>query len=115
MTLEQKIKYEYRRFYLDMVKTSRENIFAHSSEIEAKKEIMNELFLLTLKLDEQTQELLLLEGNLLRSAYCFMEELEDPDAKADIPGALNRWLEFLKSEERRGNEKKSDLACKGVV
>lgn len=37
MRLEEKIKHEYRRFYLDMVKTSRENIFAHSNEIETKK------------------------------------------------------------------------------
>lgn len=115
MRLEEKIKHEYRRFYLDMVKTSRENIFAHSNEIETKKEIMNELFLLTLKLDEQTQELLLLESSLLKSAYCFVQELKNLSAKEDIPGALNRWLEFLKSEAKRGNEKKSGPACKGVV
>lgn len=101
MKLEEKIKYEFRSFYMNMTVTSRENIFAHSKEIETKKEIANELFRLTSNLDEQTELLLLLESNLLESAYCFVEELEDPGAKDDIPGALNRWLEFLKSAERR--------------
>lgn len=115
MRVEEKMKYEYRCFYLDLLKTSRENIFAHSNEIETKKEIMNELFLLTLKLDEQTKELLILQGNLLESAYCFVRELKNLSVESDIPKALESWLELLKSEQRREGEKKSDPACIGVV
>lgn len=29
MTLNEKVHYEYERFYLDMMRTSKENIFAH--------------------------------------------------------------------------------------
>lgn len=39
MTLNEKVHYEYERFYLDMMRTSKENIFAHSDEIEAKKNV----------------------------------------------------------------------------
>lgn len=106
MGLEEKIKYEFRCFYMSMIITSRENIFAHSREIETKKEIANELLRLTANLDEKTELLLLVESNLLESAYCFVEELQDPGAKEDIPGALKSWLEFLKSTERRTQGRK---------
>lgn len=36
MTLKEKISYEFECFYLDMMRTSKENIFAHSAEIETK-------------------------------------------------------------------------------
>ena len=42
MTLNEKVHYEYERFYLDMMRTSKENIFAHSDEIEAKKMLKNQ-------------------------------------------------------------------------
>ena len=52
MNLREKVEYEYRCFFLDMMRTSKENIFAHSDEIEVKKRIREALLNLNDKLDE---------------------------------------------------------------
>lgn len=37
--LEEKIANEFQRYFLSMMATSKENIFAHSDEIEVRKQI----------------------------------------------------------------------------
>ena len=44
MMLEEKIANEFQRYFLSMMATSKENIFAHSDEIEVRKQIKNELY-----------------------------------------------------------------------
>lgn len=39
MMLEEKIANEFQRYFLSMMATSKENIFAHSDEIEVRKQI----------------------------------------------------------------------------
>lgn len=39
MMLEEKISNEFQRYFLSMMATSKDNIFAHSNEIETKKQI----------------------------------------------------------------------------
>ena len=43
MMLEEKISNEFQRYFLSMMATSKDNIFAHSNEIETKKQIKKEL------------------------------------------------------------------------
>ena len=40
MMLLDKINYEFKCFFLDLMRTSKENIFAHSAEIETKKKLL---------------------------------------------------------------------------
>lgn len=94
MKLEEKIDYEFQCFFLDQMRTSKENIFARSSEIQVKKELAGELKALIKNLDEPTEELLMLQSNLLESAYCFCKDVSLEEGK-NIRKALEGWLIFL--------------------
>ena len=56
--LEEKIANEFQRYFLSMMATSKENIFAHSDEIEVRKQIKNELYELIGTLTEEQKEIL---------------------------------------------------------
>lgn len=95
MTLEEKIDNEFQRFFLDMMHTSRENIFSHSREIEIRKSLKKNLLVLAGKLGEEEKETLLVQSNVSESAFRF---LEDEKAKP-IPGQeseiLQKWVLML--------------------
>lgn len=69
-TLSGKIEYEYNKFYEEKKRQSKENIFASSYEIEAKKEIRR---MLTKGLGYQEEIILLHVPNLLDQVYLLME------------------------------------------
>ena len=58
MMLEEKISNEFQRYFLSMMATSKDNIFAHSNEIETKKQIKKELYTFVETLDSEQKELL---------------------------------------------------------
>lgn len=104
MGLSEKINYEFKRFYLDQMRTSKENIFAHSHEIEWKKRLAIELLNLQQEIDGPAMECLLLQENLLESVYCFCQDLKGQGAWSeewDEKSAVKEWASFLTEARRR--------------
>lgn len=97
MNLTEKIEHEYRCFFLDMMRTSKENIFAHSEEIETKKKLALRLRELEKKSSAETVECLLLQENLLESAYQFFV-MEKGFCTEEEP--LKKWLHTVLQEEK---------------
>lgn len=89
MSLTEKIEHEFRCFFLDMMRTSKENIFAHSEEIEAKKKLAVRLQKLSEELDAESRECLLLQENLLESSYQFLAMEKQFGSNS---GSLKEWL-----------------------
>lgn len=73
--LTEKIEYEFERFSLETIRTSRANIFAASKEIEIKKSVRFHVLnlLKTNSLDQNTITALLMENNVLDAIYCSLE------------------------------------------
>lgn len=94
MELNEKMKYEFQCFYLDQMRTSKENIFAHSEEIEVKKKLLKELILLSETLDQKKKEILILQPNLLESAYSFWKDVGAEDA-GDVCLVVKKWVVFV--------------------
>lgn len=97
MNLTEKIEHEFRCFFLDMMRTSKENIFVHSEEIEAKKRLYTRLTRLSGELDAEQEECLLLQENLLESSYQFLE-MEKQFGSKDA--SLKKWLCTVLQEEK---------------
>lgn len=95
MTLQEKLNYEFQCFFLDQMRTSKENIFAHSAEIETKKKLLGALHLLAENLDETMEKFLMPQNNLLESAYCFWKDVKQEKNTADVSEVVKSWLEFL--------------------
>lgn len=58
MMLEEKIANEFQRYFLSMMATSKENIFAHSDEIEKDREIRRkELLTMLTELSNQEEKI----------------------------------------------------------
>ncbi len=101
MELKDKIEFEFRCFYLDQMRTSKENIFAHSKEIELKKQLHEELLVLAEgSRDEKVNGLLKAQSNLLESAYGFVTDVQKQDQKGpgiqgQLARALELWVSFL--------------------
>lgn len=106
MELEYKIEYEYESFYLDQMRTSRENIFARSGEIETKKRLTNELYQVAVTVDEKTKQLLCVQVNLLESFYrYYMDEVRKrPHAEMQI--VREKWIASLTKNMQMGDTKK---------
>ncbi len=69
MTVKEKIDWEYEMFYLDMMRTSRENIFTKSKEIQKKKEIHQQVTTLCKSLNPKEQMILLCKENIIDMVY----------------------------------------------
>ena len=98
MDLEDKIEYEFRCFYLDQMRTSRENIFAHSAEIELKKQLAEALKVFVSAVDGKQKQQLFLQGNLLESAYGYIRDIKNGDYGSDLRCTLKEWLTFLTTD-----------------
>lgn len=105
--LAEKINYEFQCFFLELTRTSRENIFAHSAEIEIKKRLREELISLAETIDEPKRESLLVQSNLLESAYVFVTEQGlgggemEQEKKAADQDHLSKWLTYVLGESPR--------------
>lgn len=91
MTLKEKLDYEYQLFFLDKMRTSRENIFASSAEIELKKQLYKMIPGAVQKAEEGEVDILLWQDNLLESAYCFATDVRE----GSLPEKLEGWLAFV--------------------
>ena len=92
-SVKEKIDYEYELFYLDMMRTSRANIFSKSKEITLKKQIA-QLLKQSCEFEESgKKEILLSCENILESAYRYVTDYET--ANEQIEMLLKAWLEKL--------------------
>lgn len=94
MELNEKIDFEYQCFFLDQMRTSKENIFAHSEEIECKKKLKAGLEELAGRLDRRVREYLSVQENLLESAFRFLQDTGWDGASA-LDAKLEEWLAFV--------------------
>lgn len=101
MELENKIAYEYECFYLDQMRTSKENIFARSEEIETKKMLTKQLYVMAREADEKTNQLLCSQTNLLESFYRFYRDECCKNPTGEIKTILQEWLTYLARERVR--------------
>lgn len=102
LELKNKIEFEFRCFYLDQMRTSKENIFAHSKEIELKKQIHEELLILIeMNQDEKVNGLLKVQSNLLESAYGFVTDVKQQNVEGQLAQALELWVSFLSGKPVR--------------
>ncbi len=89
-----RVRKEFRFFQLDMMRTSRENIFGNSAQIEVKRHACIDVCRRAESGLIGEEEAARLEGfqNILDLVYCFYEN-EKADGK-DMPpqGAYARWL-----------------------
>lgn len=99
MSIKEKIEHEYRCFFLDMMSTSKENIFAHSGEIELKKLAKKKLLVLTSHVKEADESALFLQTNLLESVYRFLtDRLELPQnnpGSEELDGLIKEWYRSI--------------------
>lgn len=77
-SLKEKIEYEYECFRIENVRSSRDNIFAASREIELKKAIRKYIidFICNIenKIENSIVAGLLLEDNTLEAIYCVVTD-----------------------------------------
>lgn len=79
------------------MRTSKENIFAHSAEIETKKKLLLHLQSLAQETDEDVERVLMLQNNLLESAYCYMKDMS-LESNTDLREIVSEWKNFLIQE-----------------
>jgi len=72
--LRDKIDTEYEFFVMDMLKSSRENLFAKSGEIELKKKITAQLRTTAASAKEMCRQKMYTENNLLDSFYRYIND-----------------------------------------
>lgn len=89
--IERKLDWEYEKFYLDMMRTSRENIFTKSKEIEYKKCIWKQLKEVTVELQENEVDVLMVKDSLIDYMFTFLSEKETV-TDGDIQEQLNKLI-----------------------
>ena len=97
MTLEEKIANEFQRYFLSMMATSKENIFAHSDEIEVRKQIKNELYEFIGTLNEEQKEILSVQSSLIESVYRYRSDFYSADDDISCQDFLNGWMKSVMS------------------
>ena len=95
MGLKEKINHEFVCFFLEQMSTSKENIFAHTKEIEIKKNIRDELYLLEENIPESTAIFLASQNNILESVYCYCQEIYPKKNKTSMEEVVGSWVSFL--------------------
>lgn len=90
----ERVKREFRYFRLDMLRTSRENIFANACEIEVKRQASHDICRRVEEGRMGDMEEARLEGiqNILDSVYCFYENEKAEGKDTPLQGAYVRWL-----------------------
>lgn len=96
MSVREKLDCEYEYFFLDMMRTSRENLFSHSHEIEVKRTILKDVRIILEAVSPEKETIMFAQENLLNAVYCYVCEHED-DGK-DIHTLIHNWYENLTRE-----------------
>lgn len=97
MMLEEKIANEFQRYFLSMMATSKENIFAHSDEIEARKQIKNELYEFIGTLNEEQKEILSVQSSLIESVFRYKRDFYLTDDDIPYQDFLKGWMKSVMS------------------
>ena len=100
--LKEKVATEYEIFFLDLMRTSRENIFAHAQEVAAKKEIKNILVQLEGELEPELVEKLFLQSNVLEAAFCYYEKNYDGQRPETMRAIVWKWIASM--DTKKGSE-----------
>lgn len=79
--LRDKIDTEYEFFVMDMLKSSRENLFAKSAEIELKKRITAKLRTAVANEKELCSQKMYTENNLIDSFYRYIYDHSESEKK----------------------------------
>ncbi len=98
-----RIEYEYDKFFMEMMSTSKENIFAKSKEIEEKKKIRD---LLIQKSEVYSEEQILVfcgMNNIIESAFRYFT-----DSGKELKEAFKEW-ELHEMEQRRGKNNEAEI------
>lgn len=98
MDLKEKIEYEFNCFFLDQMRTSKENIFASSEEITIKKNLTEQLYIFADEISEEEQRRLLFQNNILSSLYCFYKTKANRYPEKDLKTFVHRWFESYGTE-----------------
>lgn len=83
---QDRIRYEYDKFFMEMISTSKENIFAKSKEIEEKKRIRD---LLIQRSETYSEEQILVfcgMNNIIESAFRYYT-----DSGTGLKNAVKHW------------------------
>ncbi|MCP1101985.1 hypothetical protein M2454_000778 [Aequitasia blattaphilus] len=91
MTLQERMNYEWERFYLDCMRTTKEAIFTKAEEISVKRRICE--YLKKKKISESQQEKLASLGNILESCYSYIYEMTDIKSFED--SYIRKWIQQL--------------------
>lgn len=95
------LNYEWERFYLDCMRTSKSNIFAKSSEIEIKKKITFYLKNILPEIDEAALAGLTVQDNIMESVYRYiLDYLED----GSIEELIQKYIISLQEGELNAAE-----------
>lgn len=89
-----RVKREFRYFQLDMLRTSRENIFAHGEEICVKTQAAREACQLCAagKMPPDVPGMLEAVPNLLEAAYGFYKDEQSDGQDPPVQGIFPRYL-----------------------
>ena len=93
----QDISQPFQRYFLSMMATSKENIFAHSDEIEVRKQIKNELYEFIGTLNEEQKEILSVQSSLIESVYRYRSDFYSADDDISCQDFLNGWMKSVMS------------------
>ena len=91
-----KIEWEYETFYMDIMRTSKANIFAKSGEIEAKKKIieaLRKIFRERKKHEPQLFEKLSGFDSVLDEVYRYI--LDSAGEKTDVRIQVEEWVSTI--------------------
>ncbi len=90
--LEKKIKFEWEKFYLDCMRTSKENIFTKSQEITIKREIKSCLIEMDTSYGKLVLQKMLGLENIIEACYRYILEL---DFKNSLKVQVCNWVKSL--------------------
>lgn len=97
--LIQQLDFEWDRFFLDLMRTSKPNIFAKSKEIEQKKYIVVFMKKQIDELPKQVIRGLHAHDNILEAIYCYILDHQD-EKTMDV-----KIKEFIWGREEKANGK----------
>ena len=98
--LKDKLHFEYEKFYLSMVGTSKANLFANSAEIELKKKIAAYLLDTSDRWPEAVRKRMQVCDNVLEEAYRYVVDHPEEEWTKGVNSFLHRtqWLNCAGSE-----------------
>lgn len=101
--IRERVGREFLYFKLDMLRTSRENIFAHAHEINVKKQIFGDVCRQAEagKIGRVDEERLAGVSSILDAVFCYHEGEGNGGKPGEAAGAFERWLAQLGGSQEK--------------